>query len=82
MVREPYYDLDEMTVDERIYHARFAPTSAYGPTPSQRESLRIARDLYGDVSQQLSNLVDVEYAGLKVAMDAAGVPWSPGRGIQ
>jgi hypothetical protein len=26
--------------------------------------------------------VDVEYAGLKVALDAAGVPWSPGRGIQ
>jgi hypothetical protein len=38
--------------------------------------------LYQDVSRQLSNLVDVEYAGLKDALDAAGVPWSPGRGIQ
>jgi len=81
--RGNYNDLDEMTVGARLFHARFAPgTNAYGPTPAQRESLRIARRLYDDVTQQLSNLVDVEYAGLKVALDAAGVPWSPGRGIQ
>ena len=80
--RQRYKELDEMTVTARVFHAQFEPTSAYGPTPSQRESLRIARDLYDDVSRQLSNLVDVEYAGLKVALDAAGVPWSPGRGIQ
>ncbi|MGI9223991.1 MAG: glycosyl hydrolase [Woeseiaceae bacterium] len=81
--REPYNDLGEMTVQARLFHAGFVSTAnAYGPTPSQRESLRIARDLYDNVSRQLSNLVDVEYAGLKVALDAAGVPWSPGRGIQ
>ena len=81
--RQLYNDFDEMTVTTRLFHARFAPTSnAYGPTPAQRESLRIARSLYDDVTRQLSNLVDVEYAGLKVALDAAGVPWSPGRGIQ
>ncbi|MBW2694522.1 MAG: hypothetical protein JRE57_18160 [Deltaproteobacteria bacterium] len=81
-IRDPFYEVDEMTVAERTFHARFAPTSAYGPTPLQRESLRIGRDLYDDVSRQLSNLVDDEYARLKVALDAAGVPWSPGRGIQ
>ena len=81
--RELFKEFDEMTVDRRLFHARFVPTTnAYGPTPAQRESLRIARDLYDDVSRQLSNLIDVEYAGLKVALDAAGVPWSPGRGIQ
>ncbi len=81
--RELFQEFDEMTVDRRLFHARFVPTTnAYGPTPAQRESLRIARDLYDGVSRQLSNLIDVEYAGLKVALDAAGVPWSPGRGIQ
>jgi photosystem II stability/assembly factor-like uncharacterized protein len=81
--RQLYNDFDEMTVTTRLFHARFAPTTnAYGPTPAQRESLRIARSLYEDVTRNLSNLVDVEYAGLKVALDAAGVPWSPGRGIQ
>ena len=81
--RAMFKDLDGMTVTARLSHARFRPqVSAYGPTPLQRESLRIARELFDDVNQQLSNLVDVEYAGLKVAMDAAGVPWSPGRGLQ
>jgi hypothetical protein len=81
--RQLYHDFDEMTVSARLAHARFRPgRNAYGPTPDQRESLRIARSLYDDVTRQLSNLVDVEYAGLKVALDAAGVPWSPGRGIQ
>jgi photosystem II stability/assembly factor-like uncharacterized protein len=81
--RQLYNDFDEMTVTTRLFHARFAPTTnAYGPTPAQRDSLSIARSLYDDVTRQLSNLVDVEYAGLKVALDAAGVPWSPGRGIQ
>jgi photosystem II stability/assembly factor-like uncharacterized protein len=77
-----YYEIDAMTVRARLWHARFVPINAYGPTPSQRESLRIGSQLYQDVSQQLSNLVDVEYAGFKDALDAAGVPWSPGRGIQ
>jgi hypothetical protein len=81
--RGAYNDLDEMTVSARLAHALFRPsTNAYGPTPDQRESLRMARSLYDNVTRQLSNLVDVEYAGLKVALDAAGVPWSPGRGIQ
>jgi hypothetical protein len=81
--RRLYNDFDEMTVSDRLAHARFrSGRNAYGPTPDQRDSLRIARSLYDDVTRQLSNLVDVEYAGLKVALDAAGVPWSPGRGIQ
>jgi hypothetical protein len=81
-LREPYKEENAMSVVARVAHARYAPSQAYGPTPAQRESYRIARDLYENVSRSLSNLVDVEYAGLKVALDAAGVPWSPGRGIQ
>ena len=78
-----YNDLDEMTVRTRLQHARFSPTvGVYGPTPEQRESLRIARALYDQVVVGLATLVDTEYAGLKEAMDAAKVPWTPGRSIQ
>ncbi len=78
-----YNDIGEMTLEARLWHARFSPTTqAYGPTPAQRESYRIARELYGDVAAALTTLVDEEYAGLKQAMDAAGVPWTPGRGVQ
>jgi hypothetical protein len=70
-----YLDFDEVAVDKRLYHARFDPSSgAYGPTPEQRESMQIARDLYETVNRELSELVDVEYASLKVALDAASVP--------
>ena len=72
-----------MSLQDRMWHARFAPNSnAYGPTPAQRESYAIGRRLYDDVVGNLEELVDVEYAALKDALDAAGVPWTPGRGIQ
>ncbi len=81
--RDIFHELDEVPVSDRIFHARFAAgTNAYGPTPAQRESLSIGRDLYGDVSKQLSTLVDGEYAALKKALDAARVPWTPGRSVQ
>lgn len=78
-----YNDFDIVSVQARLMHARFNPSSsAYGPTPSQQESLRIARKLYDETVVTLATLVDVEYAGLKQAMDSARVPWTPGRGIQ
>ena len=81
--RDIFKELGEMTLAARLWHARFSPThGAYGPTPAQRESLRIALDLYEDVVARLTVLVDSEYAALKRAMDEARVPWTPGRGIQ
>ena len=81
--RALYKEFDEMPVQQRLWHARYAArTNAYGPTPEQRESFETARSIYADTKQQLSELFEVEYRGLKTALDAAGVPWSPGRGIQ
>jgi len=81
--RDNFKDLGEVPLRDRIMHARFRlEQNAYGPTPEQRESLQIGRALYDDVYQQLTQIIDVEYAGLKEALDAARVPWSPGRGIQ
>ena len=72
-----------MLVSARLWHAGFVfSAGANGPTPDQRESLRIGRALYDDIVVQLTTLVDEEYAGLKEAMDIARVPWTPGRGIQ
>ncbi len=72
-----------MTVDARVWHARFRPGSnAYGPTPDQRDSLTIARATYDAVVAELDGIVNGEYAALKRALDDAKVPWTPGRGIQ
>jgi hypothetical protein len=81
--RSTFNDLDEMTLDSRLWHARFDPGSgAYGPTPAQRESYRIARALYDDVVGNLTGPIETGYEALKDALDAAGVPWTPGRGLQ
>ncbi len=81
--RSVMQDRETTALDERLWHARFEPTmNAYGPTTSQRESYAIGKRLYDDVVSELTTLVDEEYAGLKRALDQAGVPWTPGRGIQ
>ncbi|MEO1582512.1 MAG: glycosyl hydrolase [Pseudomonadota bacterium] len=77
--RDIYHDWDMMTVYDRYWHARFAPgTNLYGPTPAQRESYRIARELFDDIVTNM-DAIERDLDALKVAMDAAGAPWSPGR---
>jgi len=81
--RAEYLDPAEMTVSARLWHAGFVfSAGANGPTPEQRESLRIGRALYDDIVAELTPIVEVGYAGLKEAMDIARVPWTPGRGVQ
>ncbi len=80
---DTYNDPQVMSVMARLWHARFAPMSnAYGPTPAQRDSLRLARETYDSATAELNRLINEEYAALKAALDAAKVPWTPGRGIQ
>jgi hypothetical protein len=82
-LRDFYNDLPIMSVQARLWHARFDPSSnAQGPTSAQQESYKISRKLYDETVAKLTRLVDTEYAGLKDAMDTARVPWTPGRGIQ
>ncbi|MEE3236416.1 MAG: glycosyl hydrolase, partial [Pseudomonadota bacterium] len=77
------FSVDQTTpVTARLSHASYNPnTTAYGPTDTQRSSLSIAREVYADISRNLTELIDVEYEALKDAVEAAGVPWTPGRGI-
>ena len=81
--RIEYKDEDEMTVSVRLWHAGFNfSLGAYGPTPEQRDSLRIGRALYDEIIAELDQLMREEYVRLKDAMDTARVPWTPGRSIQ
>ena len=81
--RGSFKDLEGMSVQDRLWHAGFTPgATAYGPTPAQRESYRIARAQYDDIVATLTQPIETGYEALKEALDAAGVPWTPGRGIQ
>lgn len=78
-MRNIYHDWEQMTVNNRLWHAGFAPnTNVYGPTPAQQESYRIARAQYDDVIGMLG-AIETDYASLKAAMDEARMPWTPGR---
>jgi len=72
-----------MPVSSRLMHASYSPQSnAHGPTATQRESLSIAQTLYDDIGDVLTDTVMPDYRNLLQALDAASVPWTPGRGIQ
>ncbi len=58
-----------------------AKSSAYGPTATQRRSLEIADEEFAEVGRELDHLIDTEFRNLKNRLDAAGVPWTPGRGV-
>jgi hypothetical protein len=69
-------------VTGRLAHAAYNPNAnAYGPTQTQSNSLQIAQTVYAEISTELTRLIDQEYSQLRGALDAAGVPWTPGRGV-
>ncbi len=54
--------------------------SLYGPTPTHLESVRIAEEGLAEVRSELSAIGE-ELASLESELDAAGVPWTPGREV-
>ena len=55
--------------------------STYGPTPTHRRQFEIAKDQFAALREQLTQLVDTDLPALEAQLDAAGVPWTPGRGV-
>ena len=51
------------------------------PTGTQREQLALASDLFAGMVEDLRQLVDSDLPHLEDRLDAAGVPWTPGRGV-
>ena len=69
-----------VSIDARMSHADLGVKfSTYGPTPSHRESLRIAREAAAEVGTALGRIRDAEMPRLDAALEAAGAPWTPGR---
>lgn len=54
--------------------------SSYGPTPTHRESLDIAKRALAGIREDVNEIVRERLPGLEERLDAAGVPWTPGRG--
>ncbi len=68
------------TVAWRLRVASFTDgQSDYGPTATHRRALEIAAEEFEDIHSGLRQLVDVDLPALETRMEAAGVPWTPGR---
>lgn len=56
-------------------------SATYGPTPNLRGSLEIAKQDFAVLRVELDTLVKADLPALEKDLDAAGVPWTPGRGV-
>jgi len=52
-----------------------------GPTETQRRSIEIASRRFEELRGRLHELVETDLARLEQDMEAAGAPWTPGRGV-
>ena len=55
--------------------------STYGPTSNHQQTLTIAQEELAGVKSGLSQLVGVDLPAFESKLDAAGVPWTPGRAV-
>jgi hypothetical protein len=55
--------------------------SDYGPTAMHRRAFEIATDEFAVIQSELRQLLEVELPALEEKMEAAGVPWTPGRAL-
>ena len=74
------FENDYPSINSRISNALFGSlSSSYGPTGTNRRQFEIAQEEFSEIAEELKGVLENEYAALKVAMDEAGVPWTPGR---
>jgi len=75
-------DPGPVPIEGRLFVAQIGTSnSTYGPTPTHRQSLEIAEKQFAQLKKDLDGIVKEELPALAAALQAAGVPWSPGREI-
>ena len=60
---------------------RGTQSSTYGPTPTHRTSLDIAREGFAALRADLTRLVETDLPAIERRLEEAGAPWTPGRGV-
>ncbi len=55
--------------------------ATYGPTRTHRRNYEIAAEEFAVVLEKLRTLIEKDLRELEEAMEAAGAPWTPGRGV-
>ena len=78
--RSQFGDPGPVSINRRLSVAHTGNSSwTRGPTATQTMSVEIARDAFAQLGTALAQLVTVDLPALEAKLDAAGVPWTPGR---
>jgi hypothetical protein len=68
------------TISGRLRNAAMTDgMSDYGPTATHRRSFEIAVAEFRDLEPRIRRLLEVELPALEAKLEAAAVPWTPGR---
>jgi photosystem II stability/assembly factor-like uncharacterized protein len=80
--RTMYGDDGPVSVERRIDVAvQGTFRSTYGPTPTHARAVEIAESQFSGIKARLQRLTEDEIPALYAELNAAGVPWTPGRGV-
>jgi len=75
-------DIGPVSVQSRTSVAALGTLfSTYGPTPTHLHSLEIGEHEFANIKTALERIFNTDLPALRKAMDDAGVPWTPGRGV-
>jgi hypothetical protein len=81
-LRDGFGDPGPLPVSRRLAVAGYgAFTTANGPTATQSRSFEIAQEEFAEIYLGLEDLISGQFNALQEHLEAAGVPWTPGRGL-
>ena len=73
---------DHVTAGQRLFVASIGTSmSTYGPTPTHKESLAIAKDEIAGLSTSLNSLINNEIKALEQALKSVNAPWVKGQAL-
>lgn len=64
---------------QQIVRGHWSATT--GPTQTHRKNYEIAADEFSEILDDLRQLIETDLVALEKKLEAAGAPWTPGRGI-
>ena len=77
-----YGDEGPVSINRRLEVAVMGTfRSTYGPTATHMESIEIAELEFAGIKTSIQRINEVEMPALRKELNAAGVPWTPGRGV-